>query len=284
VIGVLVNSYGNEQAEGFLHFFEGWVVFIICLIILYVEALFLKRISAASNAAPSMFSVDFEGFKKDLQRWFTYRVERPFLACAAMLLIASAAWSFGTVNEPAKLSRQSFEQFPMSTAGWSGRKIALEPDIEKVLGADDYLFADFTKAEERASVNLLVSFYNSQTSGSGIHSPEVCIPAGGWEVSRWEQAKLQVGTQSFAVNRAIIQKGQQRQLVYYWFEQRGRRLTSDYVAKAYTLLDSAASGRSDGALVRVVTAIEGKDIPGAEARLQRFVDFTLQEIPRFVPQ
>jgi exosortase D (VPLPA-CTERM-specific) len=27
VIGILVDSYGIEQAEGFLHFFEGWVVF-----------------------------------------------------------------------------------------------------------------------------------------------------------------------------------------------------------------------------------------------------------------
>ncbi len=31
VIGVLVDAYGTEQAEGFLHFFEGWIIFMACM-------------------------------------------------------------------------------------------------------------------------------------------------------------------------------------------------------------------------------------------------------------
>jgi exosortase D (VPLPA-CTERM-specific) len=282
VIGILVNSYGIEQAEGFLHFFEGWVVFIICLAILYVEALVFKRLSKKSGA--QLFNLEFDGLRNDVKRFISYRASPALVAPAVILALASAAWSFGTTSTPAKLERQSFDQFPLSHSVWKGKRIFLEPDIERVLGADDYLFADFVSMNEPHPVNLLVSYYNSQTSGSGIHSPEVCIPGGGWEVSKWEQSQLSFGQQNFAVNRAIIQKGESRQLVYYWFEQRGKRLTSDYVAKAYTLWDSAYQGRSDGALVRVITNIDGKDIGTAEARLQRFVDFTIQELPRYVPQ
>ena len=36
VIGILVNYYGIEQAEGFLHDFEGWVIFMACVGVLFI--------------------------------------------------------------------------------------------------------------------------------------------------------------------------------------------------------------------------------------------------------
>ena len=38
VIGVLVNAYGIGQAEGFLHLFEGWVIFGMCIALLFCLA------------------------------------------------------------------------------------------------------------------------------------------------------------------------------------------------------------------------------------------------------
>ena len=29
---------------------------------------------------------------------------------------------------------------------------------------------------------MFVAFYDKQTEGDGIHSPEVCLPVGGWEI------------------------------------------------------------------------------------------------------
>ena len=89
----------------------------------------------------------------------------------------------------------------------------------------------------------------------------------------------------FFVNRAVIQKGTSRQLVYYWFEQRGKRMTNDYLAKASVVWDSLTRGRSDGALVRFVTPLApGETEAGAEARLQGFMRLALQRLPRFVPE
>jgi exosortase D (VPLPA-CTERM-specific) len=283
VIGVLVNRYGNEQAEGFLHFFEGWVVFVFCIIILYFEAVLLMKIRSRHATANTVFDLAYDGLRDDLRRLFSFQVNRPLWVSAAVLVAGTVSWSFASERQSTVPERSRFEAFPMSENSWVGRRQTLEPDIERVLGADDYILADFIKSGELAPVNFLVSYYNSQTSGSGIHSPEVCIPAGGWEVSQWQQAPLNIGQQQFSVNRAIIQKGQARQLVYYWFDQRGRRLTSDYVAKAYTVWDAASKGRSDGALIRVVTAIDGKDVAGAEARLKRFLEDQLPKIPKFVP-
>nr|WP_269145890.1 exosortase-associated EpsI family protein [Bacillus velezensis] len=57
---------------------------------------------------------------------------------------------------------------------------------------------------------------------------------GGWEVFSLDPHAISLPTTIYAdfeVNRAVIQKGLSKQLVYYWFDQRGRRMTSDYAAK-----------------------------------------------------
>jgi EpsI family protein len=89
----------------------------------------------------------------------------------------------------------------------------------------------------------------------------------------------------FEVNRAVISMGLSKQIVYYWFEQRGQRMTSDYRAKASVVWDSLTRGRTDGALVRFVTAIApGETEAEAEARMQRFMREVLPALPRFVPE
>ena len=136
-------------------------------------------------------------------------------------------------------------------------------------------------------MNLFVAFYNKQTEGSGIHSPEVCLPVGGWEVFSLEPYRVDMsgtGYGAFDVNRAVIQKGLSKQVVYYWFEQRGKRMTNDFRAKASVLYDSLTMGRSDGALVRYVTPIRaGETEADADARLQEFMATSLKRLPDFVP-
>jgi EpsI family protein len=73
-------------------------------------------------------------------------------------------------------------------------------------------------------------------------------------------------------------------LVYYWFDQHGRRVAWDLAAKLYLLWDGLTIGRTDGALVRLTTPI-GRDETeaDAEARLQKMLLETTQVLPRFVP-
>ena len=183
---------------------------------------------------------------------------KALVAAAVLLLISGAVWQLIPAKEAPVLDRQTLATFPMEFDGWNGQLgPKLDPTIENVLGADDYLLADYSAAGQRTPVNLFISFYNSTTDGTGIHSPEVCIPGGGWEVSNWRQVQVSTGNAAvppFTVNRAIIQKGQRKQLVYYWFDMRGRRFSSEYEAKVYTVWDSLTKSRADGALVRFVTS------------------------------
>lgn len=290
VIGVLVDSYGIEHAEGFLHTFEGWVIFIACIAILFGLARVLQYSAGDRRSLMEVLELDFDGLGGQLRRVFS--IDRSKGLAAAVILTAGAAaiLHIAPAPTPAEIKRDPLVIFPQKLGDWrAGLPERLDPDIERVLGADDYYGSNFGRAGERANVSLFIAWYRSQTEGSGIHSPEVCIPAGGWEMSDIDATDVTVKGPGGAdvtvpVNRAIIRRGLQRQVVYYWFEGRGRRLTSDYEAKAMLLVDSATIGRSDGALVRILTPLgQQEDEAAGDARLKAFLAELLPALPTYVP-
>jgi exosortase D (VPLPA-CTERM-specific) len=287
MIGVLVNSYGIEHAEGFLHFFEGWVIFGACIGILFLMAIGLQRLTRDPKPLSETIDLDTTGFAAQLRRLPAIAPARGIIVAALMTLAVSVAFVATPSPTPVAVDRDPFSLFPRDIGSWSGQFQQLEPDIEQVLGADDYINATYQAVGEVGYVNLFAAFYEKQTEGSGIHSPEVCLPVGGWEVFSIDPTPVSIpGTiyGDFTVNRAVIQKGLSKQLVYYWFEQRGKRMTNDYLAKASVVWDSLTMGRTDGALVRFVTPIGPNETEAeAEARMQRFMAEALTKLPRFIP-
>lgn len=288
VIGILVNSYGIEHAEGFLHFFEGWVIFLGCIAILFAMAILLQRMTRDPKPLSETIDLDFQGFGAQGARILGIGASRGLAAAALLTVAVAAAFTFAPSPSRVDLTRDPFLLFPRDIEGWSGLPEALDPAVAKTLGADDYINATYLAAGEATGVHFFSAFYENQTDGSGIHSPEVCLPAGGWEIFSIAPHEVDMtGTPygRFQVNRAVIQKGLSKQLVYYWFEQRGKRIIGDYRAKMSVVWDSLTLGRTDGALVRFVTPIlPGETEAQAEARMLRLMVPVLQRLPRFVPE
>ncbi|PRY19843.1 exosortase D (VPLPA-CTERM-specific) [Aliiruegeria haliotis] len=288
IVGVLVNSYGIQQAEGFIHFFEGWVIFLLCVGILFLLAICLQRLTPAPLPLADAIDLDFEGFGGILMRIFSIRTFKALIAACLLTAGASLAWTSIQPGEATLVDRDGFAVFPNRIENWSGIRAQLTPDIEAILAADDYVNATFAKAGTRETVGMFVAYYESQTEGFGIHSPEVCLPTGGWEVfgiAPREVSFPDTPYGTFTLNRAVIEKGLNRQLVYYWFEQRGKRMTNDFAAKASVVVDSLTTGRTDGALVRFITRIAPDETEeAADKRLQDFMSQALLKLPRFVPE
>jgi EpsI family protein len=176
----------------------------------------------------------------------------------------------------------------MSAGEWTGRMKALDPAIVDVLGADDHIAADFHQAGSTAGVDFFAAYYQEERDGGHIHSPAVCLPSSGWEVFRIEAVDVALpGTAAgrIRVNRAIIQKGLEKQLVYFWFEGRGRSLASDIATKFYTVADSLVRGRRDIGIVRLITPVgDTETATDADARLQAFLVANIDHLPRFFPE
>lgn len=290
MIGVLVDSYGIEQAEGFLHLFEGWVIFLSCVLILFGLARLMQFLAGDKRPLSEALDLEFNGLGAQVARVLRIGATRSLIAVTLITGLTGAVWHLSPEREMEKIARHPFVIFPDQLDEWrSGPQQKLDPGIAQVLAADDYYSSRFVHPDNIADVDFFVAYYDRQTEGAGIHSPEVCIPAGGWEMSaitkRDVTITLEDGSEiSVPVNRAFIQKGLSMQLVYYWFDMRGRKLTNDYLAKAATLLDSFMDGRSDGALVRVITPVLPGEADGrADERLQSFMSSLLPELPKYVP-
>jgi hypothetical protein len=122
----------------------------------------------------------------------------------------------------------------------------------------------------------------------GRHSlPRSACPAPGGRSPGWSAAISPIAWATdtpFNINRAIIQQGDTRMMVYYWFQQGERRIAWDFAAKFYLLVDGITTGSTDGALVRLTTLIgPDEEDAVAEARLQSVLDGLMPILPRFVP-
>jgi exosortase D (VPLPA-CTERM-specific) len=288
MIGVLVDRYGIGQAEGFLHAFEGWVIFGACIGILFLMAIALQRLTPNPLPLSDTIDLDTDGLAMQGRRGLAIAPSRGTAAAALLSLGITAAFVLTPLPPPVTVDRDPFALFPRAFGEWSGSMATLDPATERVLGASDYVNATYAAANEDTYVNVFAAWYVKQTEGSGIHSPEVCLPVGGWEVFSIDPTEVSMpGTiyGNFIVNRAVIQKGTSKQLVYYWFEQRGKRMTNDYLAKISVVWDSLTKGRTDGALVRFVTPImPNESESAADARLQRFMLMALDRLPQFIPE
>lgn len=285
-IGVTVEYWGPEMAEGVLHDFEGWAVFMSCIAILIGEMWILSSIGKDKLPLREAFGLDFpEPTPEDAEVKYR-KIPKPFYASLA--LITLVAVSIFALPEQVEIEpdRKQFVEFPLEFNGWKGKTGYLEQIYIDALKLTDYAMNDYI-GEDGGRVNFYSAYYSSQKKGASAHSPRSCIPGGGWRIASLTQyviADTEVDGRALQVNRLVIQKDEVKQLVYYWFQQRGRIVTNEYMMKWWLFWDSMNDHRTDGALMRLTTTLKpGQDISIADKRLADFASKIAPIIPEFVP-
>jgi exosortase D (VPLPA-CTERM-specific) len=282
-VGVMVEHWGVSMAEGFVHEFQGWAVFMASVAVMLLEMVALARIGLSHKPWRKQFGLEFPAPTPPIPAAVARPVPISLYASAAML-IAVAGVSLSLRERPESIPpRTSFAQYPNVIGPWTGRREALEPIYVDALMLDDYHLADFTRGAE-PPINFYIAWYDTQRAGRSAHSPRSCLPGGGWQIKSLTQRSLpgiRAERDALRVNRALIQLGNQRQLVYYWFQQRGRVITDEYQVKWYLFWDALTRNRTDGALVRLVVPIS-PDEPDAAADRQ-LTQFAAAAAPTLAP-
>ncbi len=283
LIGITMNFWGAEMAEGFLHEFEGWVIFLFCVILLMIEVYILMRIGTAGHFRSEIFSIP----RGKIVSGYLHFAPTIYIA-TLFCIIFSVVFGSGLIDRRSKIIpvRTDFAFFPNLIEKWHGKQQNLDNDVLQGLQLTDYLFADYTKKNEKDSVNLYIAYYESQRIGSSTHSPSNCIPSGGWQIANKSIKTLTLTKgQQVTVSRLLIRKGDISQLVYYWFDERGRNITETYYAKWYLMIDSIVMNRTDGALIRLVTQLKNKESEeDADKRLNNFLSDSYSVIKTFIPE
>jgi EpsI family protein len=188
------------------------------------------------------------------------------------LLTVAAGWSVTMRQGKAGALQRSFADFPRQIGKWEGSVQQDFPEsVLAVLQPTDYLHRHYRRAADGVTVNFYVGFYQHQRAGESMHSPKNCLPGAGYEVleSKRVMMDLPQAGKSIEVNHYIVQSQTEKQFVLYWYETHGRAFASEYQGKAILVWEALRTGRTDGALIRVMLPFTGPS-PAAAAVTHEF--------------
>jgi EpsI family protein len=196
------------------------------------------------------------------------------LVCVA--LFAATGTALGRKNTHP--DRLRFSLFPAEIGRWSGSDVRIANSALEVLELTDYLSRDYRRSHQK--VNLYVGFHGSQQRGSLIHSPAHCLPANGWYVEHESLVPMPGRDDGTLVNRMEVAYGKHRDIVYYWYQGRGRIIAGEFTSAVYRAFDVALYNRSDEALVRFITENRGRN----EERMREFIAEVMPRLEIYLPE
>lgn len=280
--GILSERFGSKAVEGFFHDFEGLVIFMIALGCLALEMVVLGKLFPEAKTVEQE-EEPLGGGEAMVQPSL---VKQPQFVVSVALLALTLGLSQGVEFREAIPMSKGFDSYPMAVGQWRGTPQVMEQQFINALDLTDYIMADYRDGKGR-SVNFYVAYYESQSKGESIHSPASCLRGGGWEFKKAGKSMVPLAGDGkmLAVNRAVIRKGDYRQISYYWFPTRGRNLTNAFELKWFTFWDALTRQRTDGALARVILPVApGEDVATAEKRLQSFIREMEPVLSDYLPQ
>ncbi len=288
VTGLLVQYWDPDKAMGFFHEFEGWLVFVVALIMLFAvhRVICLICVSKGGAAAPHhVMHLHLEeqpaGGMHAKAGYFRFgMVAVPMLATAIGLQAHSS-----TEIVP---QHQPLSSLPSQIDGWTGTdEPSLDEETLEILGHPEYVLREYENANQpQPTIVLFIPYYASQRAGDTIHSPDHCLPGAGWiPISRERIQLTRPDGSSIPVNRYVVSRMGERKLVLYWFQAHGRAVASEWSAKYYLIADAIRMNRSDGGMVRLMTQmLEGESADAAQGRMMKLGSQFLPLLDNYIPR
>lgn len=222
-----------------------------------------------------------------MKRW-------PIIVAVLMLAGTWALLESRAQGEPI-LSRKPFAEFPLTIADrWRGVEHGIDEKTLKVLKVTDYMMRTYVPKPAaggpsesdrgtRTPIGLYVGYYQSQRTGATYHSPKNCLPGAGWQFAESGQVTVPVpGMAPITVNKVLIEKGLDKQVIFYWYQDRGRIIPSEYWAKGFMVWDAMTRNRTDGSLVRISVSVD-KSVEQAYAEGLEFLQQFVPLLSGFLP-
>lgn len=255
--GIISLYWGAKAAEGFFHSFSGWVIFMGCFGVFLLLNQLLGHIGKEEILPLSSGSAT-GGAGREPKK-IKIRLLPQLLGVAIVLLTPPLVEFLGHV--PPVPLKKSLDEFPLSLSGWTGRQTRMPSEIWSQVGGQAYVMVEYNK-EGYSPMEFYAAYYESQRkAGDFIHSPKLCLPGAGWFIENNGVRRLKFSGSSpgfgseLAFNELVINKNGFRQMVYYWYQGRGRNFTNEFMAKFYMVWDGIWRRRTDGALVRLVMPV-----------------------------
>jgi exosortase D (VPLPA-CTERM-specific) len=280
--GLLVQHGYENEAEGFYHTVSGLVIFAVALVMLFALHRLISLIwKSGPVASPSVAHVEERPTGEMRTEMGAFR-----FGIVAVTMLATAIGLQAHSSTEIIPPHQSLSSLPSQIDGWKGTDSSLSKEELDKLGHPEYLLRTYEIAsQEQQWFNLYIVYFPSQRAGDTIHSPDHCLPGAGWIPTSREVIRLaRPDGSSIPVNRYVVSKLLERQLVLYWFQAHDRVIASEWQAKYYLISDSIHMNRSDGGMVRLMTPmLEGESADAAQARMMKLGLEFLPLLDSYIP-
>ncbi len=176
--------------------------------------------------------------------------------------------------------------FPQTIQGWQmTADVPIEKDILDVLKADDTLERIYVNPSNTASVSLFIGFFKTQRYGQNPHSPKNCLPGNGYEPLKDTRISIRVPVWNHPIttNQYVVQRGDQKSVVLYWYQSHNRVIASEYRARMWLVADAIRYHRSDTSIVRIVVPVLEDDVDGATRTGVRFIQAMFPDLLKQLP-
>ncbi len=169
----------------------------------------------------------------------------------ALLLLSTGAY---IVHNPRPLLAPQISKLttmPKQMGPWhSARESTFDKETLRVLRPTDYLMRTYVM-QKSEPVTLYIGYHNGSPSAGPIHSPKNCLPGGGWEFKSTEKIIMQAQGMQIPLIRAVLSKDGKDTTFYYWYQVRGKVITSDLEMKVAEFVGTLMHRRKDAAFVRI---------------------------------
>ncbi len=239
----------------------------------------------------------------------------PFLISVVLLVIAGAvafpiAWGSDVV-----VARVNLDHLPRRILGLDGRDDRFDESVYRVLNADYHLLREY-RGGAHPAVWLYIGYYGTAKGGRPSHVPQACYTGQGFSIVEWtkvpvlspepsrpvpsrvegraspegtrrarpEPSRLVPSQVAGRVNKMHVKRGNEHQLILFWYQSKGRVLADGIEQNLHRLKNRLVYNRDDGAFVRLSTSMSPDNEAEALTLLQDFAGELLRLLPAYWPE
>ncbi len=157
--------------------------------------------------------------------------------------------------------------------------------LREQLGADMIVNRTYASPATGMNANVFVSWYRWQQEGlRQPHSPQICLPSGGWVIEREERAELTTSEGLTTVNRFLVRNGGERAVMLYWYQTPHRVIAGEWAAKFWRVKEAVWSRRTDVAFVRVFVPFPGNAESIANSSAESLASLLVPRLTEYLPR
>lgn len=179
------------------------------------------------------------------------------LVIVAAILVVQGTLTHVIVRQRTPAPLLDVNKLPIRLGSWVARAEQQPPeDALALLQPSSFTHRSYRDTNGR-TLTMFAGYFRDLGNGPGtpgVHSPKVCLPGAGWLPVHDEEWNIPADANtSLRVNRTEVEKGRERVLVLYWYQNRRRTWTTEFTAKMHLLPDALSGGGPEVTLVRIAT-------------------------------